>query len=39
MGPPSYMRSVAYRNVVMRRMTVMEQNTYVIVMRQLLKLK
>jgi len=27
MGPPSYMRSVVDRNVVMRRMTVLECNT------------
>jgi len=26
MGPPSYMRSVVHRNVVMRRMTVLSRN-------------
>ena len=28
MGPPSYMRSIVDRNVVMRRMTVQLQNLY-----------
>ena len=28
MGPPSYMRSVGDRNVVMRRMTVLYEVTY-----------